>query len=123
MQIFSAANPYTATTNSKDIGTADYVGAIFFLHITNVSGTSPTMTIKFQYKCQYTGNYIDIPGAAFAAKTAAGSDSLTIYPGVVATANRSVALVLPNEIRAVATIGGTTPSFTFSMYMDTVGPQ
>jgi len=117
MEIFAPA-ARTTTATSKDFGSRTFKGGIFFLNITAVSGTTPTMTVKIQYKDTLTGTYVDVPGGAFAAKTSAGVDSLTIYPGVISTANRSVMLPLGDEFRAVATIGGTTPSFTFSLSFD-----
>lgn len=104
----------TASGNSGDMD-HNKVGIMLFLSITAASGTTPTLDVKLQAKDPTSGTYIDVPGAAFAQKTAAGTDSLVIYPGVAATANRSVSTVLPNLWRLVWTIGGTTPSFTFSV--------
>ncbi|MGH7773727.1 MAG: hypothetical protein ACREQA_15995 [Candidatus Binatia bacterium] len=89
-------------------------GAWFGLNITATGGT-PTLDIKLQHKDELTGIYTDIPGATFAQKAATGTDSLVVYPGVAETANRLESNVLSRIIRAVATIGGTTPSFTFSL--------
>lgn len=108
------------TSGSKDFGTADVLGGVFFLDVSARSGTTPTLDVKFQYKDPISSNYVDIPGASFTQKNATGTDTLTIYPGVVATANRSVSLVLPDEVRAVWTIGGTTPSFTFTLAFDEI---
>lgn len=107
----------TATANSTDQTNYAGRGVICLLDITAASGTTPTLDIKLQYKDSVpaTDIYVDIPGAAFAQKTAAGTDSLTLYPGIAETANRSVSDILSREWRAVATIGGTTPSFTFSL--------
>lgn len=107
----------TATANSTDQVNYSGKGVVCLLDITAASGTSPTLDIKLQYKdtVPATDKYIDIPSATFAQKTAAGTDSLTIYPGIAETANRSVSDVLPRDWRAVATIGGTSPSFTFSL--------
>lgn len=105
-------------SGNKVFGTSDFTGAIFFLDIPARSGTTPTLDIKFQYKDPISGNFVDMPGCSFAQKNAVGSDTLTIYPGVVATANRSVPLALGDEVNMVYTIGGTTPNFTFSVSMD-----
>ena len=48
-------------------------------------------------------------------QTITGTANLMLYPGVAETANVSVSDVLPKMWRVVATIGGTTPSFTFSL--------
>lgn len=112
---------YTVTTNSSAVGLRkETKGGIFTLDITAVSGTTPSMTVKLQHLDQVSGQYVDIPGASFAAKTATGTDTLQVYPGIVATANRSVPLVLGDAVRAVATISGTTPSFTMTLSFQAV---
>jgi hypothetical protein len=106
----------TVTGNSSDINTVPgAVGVIFTLDITAVSGTTPTLDVKIQGKDPNTGDYVDLPSAAFAQKTGAGQDTLNIRPGIAETANRSVSDVIPRTYRIVWTIGGTTPSFTFSV--------
>lgn len=40
---------------------------------------------------------------------------LVVANGVTVSANKAVSHPLPTSFRAVATIGGTTPSFTFSL--------
>lgn len=109
------ATTITATAATTDQTNYDARGVTIYLNITAASGTSPTLDVKLQIKDPVSGTYIDIPGAAFAQKTGTGSDSLTIYPGISETANRKASMVLPRTWRAVATIGGTTPSFTFSL--------
>lgn len=104
----------TATENSDDQDNERHKGVLLVLDITATGGT-PTLDVKVQAKDSVSGKYIDIPGAAFAQKSATGTDSLVIYPGVAETANRSVSDVIPRTWRVVATIGGTTPSFTFSV--------
>lgn len=107
----------TVTANSTDQTNYAGLGVICLLDITAASGTTPTLDIKLQYKdtVPTVNKYVDIPAAAFAQKTATGSDSIVIYPGVAITANRSVSSAMPRDWRAVATIGGTTPSFTFTL--------
>lgn len=85
------------------------------LNVTEASGTTPTLDVKIQAKCPVSGVYVDIPGASFAQKTTTGADSLLIYPGVTETANRDVSSVLPTIFRAVATLGGGTPTFAFTL--------
>lgn len=119
MQVF-ASEARTASANSDAVSTFTAPGGVFFLNISAASGTSPTLDVKIQHKDPISGEFVDVPGASFAQKTATGTDSLTIYPGVAETANRSVSDILGDEVRAVATIGGTTPSFTFSLSFDKV---
>lgn len=110
-----ASQTVTVTTNLSDFSDNSATGAIFMLNITAASGTTPTLDLKLQAKSAKQGIYIDIPGASFAQKTAAGTDMLVVAPGVTVSANKAVAMVLPVTMRWVATIGGTTPSFTFSI--------
>lgn len=112
--IFASA-ARTATANSTDQVNYNARGILLILDITAVSGTTPTLDVKVQYKDPVSAAYVDIPSAAFAQKTATGTDSLLLYPGITSTANRQILTVLSRTWRAVATIGGTTPSFTFSL--------
>lgn len=110
----------TTTTNSTDIADFNANAGIFHLNITAASGTTPTLDIKIQAKCEATGVYTDIPGASFSQKTGTGTDMLVVCPGVTVSANKAVSHPLPIYWRAVATIGGTTPSFTFSLHSQEV---
>jgi hypothetical protein len=112
--VFASANRL-ATANSEDQGNPYFRGVVLVLDITAKDGTSPTLNVKVQAKDATSEKYIDIPGAAFAQKTDTGTDSLVVYPGVEETANRSVSDVIPRQWRAVATLGGTDPEFTFSL--------
>lgn len=105
----------TVTANSDDLVNTQYRGVRLFLNISAASGTSPTLDLKVQSKDPVSGSYVDVPGAAFAQKTGTGTDDLTIYPGVAETANETVSDVVSRTWRVVATIGGTSPSFTFSV--------
>lgn len=105
----------TATANSGDQLSSGASGIHLVLDVTVVTGTGPTLDVKIQRKDSLSGKYVDLPGAAFAQKAGVGTDDLVVYPGVAETANRSVSDVISEEWRAVATIGGTTPDFTFSL--------
>lgn len=113
--VFASSARTTTAQSSPQDAPEGVVGATFFLNISAVSGTAPTLDVKIQGQDSASGTWVDIPSANFAQKTAAGSDTLVVYPGVAETANRSVSDILPNTWRAVATIAGTTPSFTFSL--------
>lgn len=114
-QIFESA-ARTATFQSREFEVPKGAkGAKFFLAITAVSGTTPTLALKIQEKDPISGNWVDVNGAAFASKTAVNTDTLEVYPGVAAVAGRRVSGVLGKTIRAFVTIGGTTPSFTCSL--------
>lgn len=117
MNVLLANNTQT-TSGGKIVGTSDFLGAIFFLDVSARSGTTPTLDVKLQHVDGISGNFVDIPGASFTQKTAVGSDTLVVFPGLVELANRKVSSALGDQVRIVWTVGGTTPSFTFSLYMD-----
>lgn len=83
--------------------------ATVLIDCTAASGTTPTLDISIQGRATATDNWITLPpltgsaSAAFTQITAA------------TTQTRRLMGPLPAELRAVATIGGTTPSFTFSV--------
>lgn len=106
----------SATFNGQKIeNLGDHRGIKLYLDITAVTGSSPTLDIKLQSFDKLSEKWFDIPAAAFAQKTGTGQDDLTIYPTVTDTANESVADLLPDTWRIVATLGGTDPVFTFSL--------
>lgn len=108
----------TTTTNGSVVPWAakEFCGVLLQLNITAVSGTTPTLDVKLQWQDPIDpAVFVDIPSAAFAQKVAAGTDALLVYPGTVEVANKKVSNVVGASWRVVATIGGTTPSFTFSL--------
>ena len=71
----------TSTTNGTDQTNRYARGVRLLLDITVASGTSPTLVVKVQSKDPVSGNYFDLPGAAFAQKTTTASDGKTTSPG------------------------------------------
>lgn len=95
-----ASAPETATVqgpwfNTEEVNTLD-----LFLNVTAASGTTPSMTVSIETR----EGAADSPAAvgSFAAKTGAASE-------------RKRFAGLGKECRYVATISGTTPSFTFAL--------
>lgn len=105
----------TATANSNVVVSEEFRGIFVVLDVTAAGGTTPTLDVKLQEQDSLTGGWLDIPGASFAQKTAANRDSLKVYPGIAETNNRKVNNTIPKKVRAVATIAGTSPTFTFSL--------
>jgi hypothetical protein len=90
----------TASANGTGVDVSGYVGNIkVLLNIGTVTGTTPTLDVKIQDSAD-NSSWADVSGYTIAQKTAAGSDSLSVDKRAVR-----------KYIRAVATIGGTTPSF------------
>lgn len=103
----------TATINTTDRSDPNAEGVHVIVDITAASGTTPTLTPAIQGKDPASGNYYTLlTGAAL---TAAGTTVLKVAPGVTPAANVAVSDFLPDTWRVVCTIGGTTPSFTFSV--------
>lgn len=92
----------TATGNSDKVDVGRFLEALVFLNVTAASGTTPTLDIKIQTSDDGSDWYDFNPASAFTQKTATAKDSLKLTN-------------VGKYIRAVWTIGGTTPSFTFSL--------
>lgn len=78
-----------------------YKECLVFLNITAVSGTTPTLDVSVESFDEVGAAYAPI--GSFTQKTATGIDTLKLTG------------TLGRLIRIKWTIGGTTPSFTFSV--------
>lgn len=95
------AKQYNANTNGSAVDLQGYVGKgelAFFLSVGSVSGTSPTLDVKIQQSDSSTSGFADIAGAAFAQASAIGTQEMRVIP-------------TKRYIRAVVTVGGTSPVF------------
>lgn len=97
----------TATVTSPDVDVEQLKAANFYLDVTAFSGTTPTLDVKIQEKDPVSGAYFDI--LTFTQATGVTNERKNY--------DSSAAELLGKIIRFVATIGGTTPSFTFSLSM------
>ena len=116
----------TATFNGATQTNYNAAGALITLVVSAVSGTSPTCSVQLQVS--YDGTNFDNFGPASTALTAAGRVSILVYPtnasqtaGATpanltsgATVFMAINAPLPRTWRLQYTIGGTTPSFTFT---------
>ncbi|TXH55825.1 MAG: hypothetical protein E6Q97_07990 [Desulfurellales bacterium] len=98
----------TATANGTGVDLQGYTnpgGRQMKAILTNgtTSGTSPTLDVKLQ-DSDDNSTFADITGATFAQKTAAGNEEIQFRTN-------------KRYVRAVATIGGTSPSFTFAVLL------
>jgi hypothetical protein len=80
------------------------------VHVTAITGTSPTITVVVEGLDEASGQYYALLSSA--ALSAAGFTLLTVYPGVAAAANSAASQVLPKSWRVSYTIAGTTPAVT-----------
>ena len=88
-----------ATTNSGAIAAQGQAAYVFLgVQVTAITGTSPTLVVKLQESSD-NSSWSDIAGATTATITAAGSAVIFAQP-------------TKGYVRAVATIGGTTPAVT-----------
>lgn len=117
LQIFTS-QAYTATTGSSQTANRNFRGVLLYLNVTAVSGTSPTLTVQLQGKDPSSGNWFAV-AAATSAVTAMGQYVYVFYPGATTgSATLGVSTVLPANWRVNAVIGGTSPSFTFTVTAD-----
>lgn len=112
----SAAQTADVQTAAQDNPSAR--GVRLYLDITAASGTSPTLDGDVEVQDPVTGDWVAIPGASFAQATGISAQQLVIYPGIAETANVSVNDFLSRTWRVNFSIGGGTPSFTFSLGAD-----
>jgi len=97
----------TASVTGTDVDIEPLKAANFYLDVTAVSGTTPTLDIKIQEKDPVSAKYFDL--VSFTQVTAVTTERKQYGSGVGE---------LPGKIiRFAAIIGGTTPSFTFSLSM------
>lgn len=95
----------TATVNGTGVDARGAIGdALVLLDSAAGTGTSPTLVVRLQ-DSDDNAVWADIAGATFAQVAAVASAQSIRINGTAAR----------RFIRAVATIGGTTPSFTFSV--------
>jgi hypothetical protein len=109
----STAKTVTATGTTITNNSAN--GLMLFVNVSVVSGTSPTLAVRLQVQDPVSALWVDVPGAATASITTVSTTLLTVATGVTPVANVAVNYPVPRVYRVAWTIGGTTPSFTFSV--------
>lgn len=112
-----ASSAKTATGNGATQTNFNAAGIMLWGNVTAVSGTTPTLTVRVQWSPDGGTNWVDLDttNAQTASITGTGTFVLRIYPGMATAANASLNSVLPRTWRLAWTIGGTTPSFTFTV--------
>ena len=95
----------TATANGTAVDTQGYMDGAVVLEVGAVTGTAPTLDVKMQESDTSGGTYTDITGAVFTQVVASNSSQ------IIRLAELNVGR--KRFIRAVATIAGTGPNFTF----------
>lgn len=96
-------------------------GVAFWLNVTAVSGTTPTMTVRIQWSPDNGTTWLDMDTTNLQTVSITGTSNhvLRVAPGLPVTANLSANQIAPRLMRLAWTIGGTTPSFTFVSWANT----
>lgn len=98
----------SASGTSSDQTNLVHRGLKCMVHISAISGTSPTLTVSLRYKDGASSQYGTLLTSA--SLTATGNTVLTVYPGVGVTSNVSASDYVPRTWDISYTIGGTSPS-------------
>jgi hypothetical protein len=114
--LIEASSAKTATGSGTTQANFNAVGAFVWVNVTAVTGTTPTLTVRIQWSPDGGTTWLDLDttNAQTASITGTGAAVLRVYPGMATAANASLNSPLPRTWRIAWTIGGTTPSFTFS---------
>lgn len=103
----SAARGSGTFTSGPVANAGAAAGAVLMVHCTAASGTGPTLNCSLEESAD---------GSTWTAVTGSGTAQLAATGNALATA-----AVTKNFVRVTATVGGTTPSFTFSATVLVVG--
>lgn len=127
----SAAQTTTFSTSAFSIGMAD--AYTFLVSVTAASGTSPTLDIVYQTSIDGGTTFVDIPWR-HTQITAAATEFITTRlglgvgevqaEGAAADTGGTLAkpvVIDPYNMKIKCTIGGTSPSFTFSITLFAIG--
>jgi hypothetical protein len=93
---------FTSNGNSPDINVDNFSSVRFWVRVTAASGTSPTLAIHIEGKYEQTGEY----------------ETLVSRTGITATGSYLIGQVdnlVFRFIRIRWVVGGTSPSFTFTV--------
>jgi hypothetical protein len=93
------------------------VGAIFFIEVTAMSGTTETFDFKLQYALPNSTSFLDVTGASIVQLVAAANKVLILDPRITVDANDHIAVPLSSSMRAVIAtgFGGADESYTFAI--------
>lgn len=98
------------TTTGFDVTNNQYGQLLVFVNVTEITGTSPTLTVTIRSKDPASGATYDL--LVSGAIGATGLTVLQVGPGITAAANSAVARAVPTYWHVSATVAGTTPAVT-----------
>jgi len=96
-----ATRTSSGDTSASEFDVHNYDRAVFFLNVSAVSGTNPTLDVEIQTLDPASGEYFTL--VTFTQATGVTKEMKKVTDG------------LGRRLRVVWTIGGTNPSFTFSV--------
>ncbi len=98
-----------ASANSAAFNSGGYKTFVAYLNVTAHAGTTPTLDIKFQDSPDGGTTWYDIASGAFTQVTTSNGQSRLVISDV------------GPKVRAVTTLAGTSPSYTYTL--DVAGTQ
>lgn len=101
--VLSGAQSGAGAVNSPAVNTGNYNGFVAYLNVTAHGGTTPTLDVKFQDSSDGGTTWFDIASGSFTQVTTVDGKSRLVVSNV------------GPKVRAVATLGGTTPAYTFTL--------
>lgn len=116
------------STGNTDVTLPAFRSGTLHLDVTAASGTGETLDIGYRYSYDGGTTYL-LSVLRHAQMTAAGEHAIRIHPSMTTDQAGSaftpadtggalnVNTVLPADINVIWTIGGTNPSFTFSIFL------
>lgn len=114
-----ASGPETTNTTSGTVNTSDGAGTVYVeVNVTAASGTSPTMTIVVEASNDLT-NWFTL-GQIGSNGFSAGTLGTTPANFTTAAGPIRAAFTALQFIRTRSVIGGTTPSFTYTLNVEVI---
>ena len=114
----------SATFAGDEIALFDDLGVKASLDVTAVPGTDTVQLVLEEnvgtdIAGVRTDRWVQIPGAACSARVAAGTDVLTVYPGIAAIANQAVNYAPASRVR-LRVVHSAASAFTYGLRLETL---
>ena len=103
----------TISFNTVDFVNRAFIGLILYMDVTVVTGTNPTLDLQFETRDPISGFHVAHGGPA--QTTGVARRTFIIHPAITEAANSRISRIVAQRWRLAITIGGTSPSFTFSI--------
>lgn len=117
VQKFASLSRSATFVGDDKVKTPGLVGVKVTLDVTVVPGVD-TVQLVIEHKDVVSGKYVQILAAA--ARAGAGTDVLTVYPGIAVAANVSASDVI-GDVYRVRVVHSAATAFTYSIGVDEIG--